>query len=147
MKNITKVTLTVLLSLLIVACVHNDSAKAISRKSNYTSDASSPIYVYYFHTNIRCETCVQVDNNTHRYLKELFPKELKVGNLVFKSINIENKDYQALVAKYKIWGQTLIFVKGDSAIDRTNDAFMNVSSDSSKWRSMVYKQVESLLKE
>ncbi len=145
MRNTTKITLTVLLSLLMLACVHNDSAKADGRKSNYTSNASSTIYVYYFHTNIRCETCVLVDNNTHRYLKELFPKELKDGELVFQSINIENKEYQALVAKYKIWGQTLIFVKGDSAIDRTNDAFMNVSSDSSKWKSMIYKQVESLL--
>jgi len=117
-----------------------------STSRNVAAAADTTIYVYYFHSNIRCETCVAVDEHTHQLLNELFPAQMKNGTIVFKSINVDEKGNEALIEKYKIWGQTMLFIKGDTVVDRTNDAFMNVLEEPDKWEDMVEEQVNRLLK-
>lgn len=123
-----------------------DKAANNSSSQNTSVTADTIIHVYYFHSNIRCETCVAVDENTHRLLNELFPAQMKNGTIVFKSINVDEKGNEALIEKYKIWGQTMLFIKGDTVVDRTNDAFMNVLEEPDKWEDMVEDQVNRLLK-
>ena len=129
-----------------LSCGNQKASSDNKINSTTEANADSTLYVYYFHTNIRCETCVAVDEHTHDYLKILFPEKMKSGEIVFNSFNMEEKGHEDLVKKYEIWGQTLLFIKGDIAIDRTNDAFLNVTTDPEKWKSMVKKQVEDLLK-
>ncbi len=117
-----------------------------SMSRNNSAVADTTIFVYYFHSNIRCKTCVAVDEHTHQLLKELFPVQMKNGTIVFKSINVDEKGSESLVEKYKIWGQTMLFIKGDTVIDHTNDAFMNVLEEPDKWEGMVEEQINRLLK-
>ena len=135
-----------MISFYAVACGGNQASVLDEVSNKSTTSTDKTIYVYYFHTNIRCETCVAVDEHTHDYLKILFSEEIKSGKIVFETINIEKKGHEDLVRKYEIWGQTLLFIKGDTAIDRTNDAFMNVTTNPEKWKQMVKTQIEELKK-
>jgi len=142
MNNLLKILMITMVSFFAVACGGNQASALEHVDNNSTALADKTLYVYYFHTNIRCETCVAVDEHTHDYLKIYFPKEIKTGKIVFETINIEEKGHEDLVKKYEIWGQTLLFIKGDTVIDRTNDAFYNVTTDPEKWKTMVKTQVE-----
>ena len=144
MKNIFNTLVILMVSLYIISCGGNQQNTA-SKNTLLNPSKDQTIYVYYFHTNIRCETCVAVDEHTGNYLKTLFPEEIKNKQIIFQSINIEEKGHEELVKKYEVWGQTLLFIKGDTVVDRTNDAFLNVSTNPDKWKAMVKEQVEELL--
>ena len=101
------------------------------------SITANTIQVYYFHGSIRCHTCVSVDENTHQYIKDLFPVKLDKGDIIFKSINIDKDERPDLVKKYQIYGQTLLFIKGDKVINLTDDAFKYVSTNPEKWKQIV----------
>ena len=137
-----------LVALIIVAGIscNGQTEKTNNSTKQNESVSADTIHVYYFHSNIRCKTCVAVDEHTHQLLKDLFPEQMKNGIIVFKSINVDEKGNEALIEKYKIWGQTMLFIKGDTVVDRTNDAFMNVLEEPDKWEGMVEEQVIRLLK-
>lgn len=146
MKNLAKFFMISLISFYAVACGENQTLALDNGSINSNNTVDKTIYVYYFHTNIRCETCIAVDEHTENYLKVLFPKKMENKEITFESINIEEKGHEDLVKKYQIYGQTLLFIKGDTSIDRTNDAFMNVTTDPEKWKAQVKAQIEDLLK-
>ena len=125
---------------LLFACNNNQGNNADKQKVTASEDVSldaGTIQVYYFHGSIRCETCVSVDENTHQYLKELFPDSMDNGDIIFKSINIDKNERPDLVEKYQIYGQTLLFIMGDTVVDKTDDAFLYVTTNPEKWKQIV----------
>lgn len=108
--------------------------------------SANTIQVYYFHGSIRCETCVAVDENTHEYLKELFPKEMNSGKIIFQSINIDKKEMPNLIKKYEIYGQTLLFIKDNKVIDKTDAAFQYVTTNPEKWHRIIKDVTSDLIK-
>lgn len=125
---------------LLFACNNNQGNNADKQKVTASEDVSldaGTIQVYYFHGSIRCETCVSVDENTHQYLKELFPDSMESGDIIFKSINIDKNERPDLVEKYQIYGQTLLFIMGDTVVDKTDDAFLYVTTNPEKWKQIV----------
>jgi len=132
----------------IVAC-NNQTAKEtttdLSVKDTISDNkiAENTIQVYYFHGSIRCHTCVSVDENTHQYLKDLFPDKMENGEIIFKSINIDENESPDLVEKYQIYGQTLLFINGEKIIDETDDAFKYVITKPEKWKKIIEDVVYS----
>jgi len=97
------------------------------------------IKAYYFHATRRCATCQAVEEVTAKTLKDQYGDKIK-----FESINIEKEGHEALIEKYKISGQTLIFVKGNKTVDLTNDAFLNARANPEKLKEKIKKTVEAL---
>ena len=123
----------------------NSSDLASQAKLDTTSIDKNTVLVYYFHGSIRCHTCVSVDENTLQYLKEFFPKQLAKNELIFKSINIDKNEREDLINKYEIYGQSLLFIKGDQVIDKTEDAFQYVTTNPEKWKQLVETTVNKLI--
>ena len=148
MKNILFVSILVT-TLISVACNNSESKNPENKDTTVvaTSDSISPntIQVYYFHGSIRCETCVAVDEDTHQDLKELFPNRMENGDIIFQSVNVDKDERPDLVEKYKIYGQTLLIIKGDKVIDLTEDAFMYVPTNPDKWRQIVKDNIYQLI--
>ncbi len=97
------------------------------------------IKAYYFHSTRRCATCQAVEDVTTETLKDQYGDKIK-----FESINIEKEGHEALIEKYKISGQTLIFVKGTKTVDLTNDAFLNARANPEKLKEKIKKTIEAL---
>ncbi len=142
MKETKTLWILLLITTLFSSC-QNGQQSGDSKDAGVKPDDSS-IHVYYFHSSIRCETCIAVDEHTHQYLRELFPEEMKKGEITFRSINIDKDDAGALVHKYQIYGQTMLFVKGDEVINMTDEAFQYVLTRPEKWRQMVEETINSL---
>ena len=81
--------------------------------------------VYYFHNTRRCPTCMAIEKETKKVLKEKpFSEEVENGELVFKSYNAENAANKKLVEELGVTGSALIVVKGDEKTDLTSKGFM-----------------------
>lgn len=105
----------------------------------------STIHVYYFHGSIRCETCVAVDEDTHNYLLTRYADKFKNKEITFQSINIDEKAHEDLIKKYKVWGQSLLFIKGKKVVDKTDEAFLTVTMNPTKWEKVVEQTMDNLL--
>ncbi len=148
MKKLFLVPLVFVLLALIIACSGSPKNNNPEQKTTAENSKVQPgaIRVFYFHGSIRCHTCVSVDENTHQYLQELFPVKMDKGEIVFRSVNIDKDERPDLVKKYEIYGQTLLFIKGNKVIDKTDDAFQYVTTDSEKWKQIVKQTINDLIK-
>lgn len=104
------------------------------------------VEVYYFHFTRRCMTCTNVEKVSKDAVETQFPDQVKAGNVSFKSVNLDEKDGEAIGAKYKIEGQTLIVISGDKSVNLTDKGFMYANNSPDKLKSEIKKAVSDLLK-
>jgi len=113
MKTLKSVFLSVVVMLFVFA------VNAETLESSTTE--GEKIVVYYFHNTRRCPTCMAIEKETKKVLKEqAYADAKKNGELVFKSYNAENSANKKLVKKLGITGSSLLVVKGDKKIDLTS---------------------------
>ena len=70
---------------------------------------------------------------------------MKEGKVVFRSLNIEEKDAEADAARVKATGQCLLIVSGDNRIDLTSEGFMFARSKPEKLKEEIKKAIDPLL--
>ena len=138
-----------IISSLIVFSISIISFKITDNQNNNNTEksqfGSEKIKVYYFHNERRCATCQAVEEVTKKSLKELYPVMIKSGKIVFQSLDIAKKNNQILVKKYKISGQTLLFVSNSKNVNLTNDAFMYARTKPDKLKTKIQKTVDKLM--
>ena len=105
---------------------------------------SDKVEVYYFHFERRCATCMAVEAESEKALRELYPQEVESGKITFLSINLEEESNEPLAEKLKVSGQTLLIVKGDKQDNLTNVAFMHARTDPEKLKEAIRESVEKL---
>ena len=70
--------------------------------------ADSKIIAYYFHGNARCPTCHKMEQYTKEAIEENFKDELASGLLIFKAVNIDEKENEHFVTNYELYTKSLI---------------------------------------
>jgi hypothetical protein len=109
-------------------------------------ETTPKVEVYYFHFTRRCNTCITVENVSKEAVETQFPEQVKRGEISFRSVNLDDKEGEALGEKYKIEGQTLIVISGDQRIDLTDKGFLYAVDSPEKLKGEIKKTVEELLK-
>ena len=119
-----------------------------SANSNSPSSLATgkKIEVYYFHFTRRCMTCTNVEKVSREAVETQFPDQVKTGDVSFKSINLDEKDGEAIGAKYKIEGQTLIVISGDKSVNLTDKGFMYANNSPDKLKAEIKKAVNDMMK-
>lgn len=67
------------------------------------------VKAYYFHATRRCATCQTVEDVSKEAIKEYYGDKV-----TFESINRDEDKDNPLMTKYKVNGQTLLIVNGNS---------------------------------
>jgi len=143
MKKIGFLTLTIMF---LLGTASYDSSVAQNAEPTQKVKKSTPTEVYYFHLTRRCVTCQTVEKVTEQAVNEFFPEELKRGDVTFKSINIEEKENDALVKKLKVDGQSLLIVNGKNQMNIVDKGFMYAMNEPDKLKAIVKTSVEKYLK-
>jgi hypothetical protein len=134
------------LMLIFLTSQFNVNAAAPTQNDLLLSPDQDEIEVIYFHYSRRCATCEAVENQTQIALKEYFSDRVEAGTITFFTVNIEEESNETLIDTYEISGQSLLVISGDEKVDLTNDAFMYVRSKPEKYRKLVKKTIEGLIK-
>jgi len=76
------------------------------------------IAVYYFHGNFRCSNCLRIEQYSKEAIEQYFRDELSSGKLVFKVINVEEKENEHFIKDYELYTKSLIItlIKNDKEI-------------------------------
>jgi hypothetical protein len=107
---------------------------------------TAEVGVYYFHFERRCNTCINVENNSKKAVEELYPEQVKSGEYFFQSVNLDEKSGKETGDKLGIGMQALVVVHGDKKVDITGEGFMYVDNYD-RLKSEVKKAVDKALKE
>ncbi len=107
--------------------------------SNLLKETAENVQVYYFHGTRRCATCKAIEAVTLEALTENFGQDV-----IFESIDGETDRDNPLLKKYKVTGQMLLLIKGDSITDLTNDAFLYARSNPDKFKQELVATIAEL---
>jgi len=69
------------------------------------------VIAYYFRGNFRCASCYKIEQYTKEAINKFFADELKTGELVFKTVNIEEKENNHYVQDYKLYTKAVVLSK------------------------------------
>jgi len=108
--------------------------------------AAKKIDVYYFHFTRRCMTCNNVEKVSKEAVEKQYSAKVKAGEITFRSINLDEKDGEAIGAKLKVEGQTLLIVSGDKRVDLTEKGFMYANNSPEKLTAEIKKAIDDMLK-
>ena len=76
--------------------------------ANAESQLTNQVIVYYFHGNFRCVNCYNIEKFSKETAEQNFGNELSSNRLVFKAINIEEKDNEHFVNDYQLYTRSLV---------------------------------------
>jgi hypothetical protein len=68
------------------------------------------VIAYYFHTTYRCPTCLKIEEYTKQAIVEGFSGELKDGSLVWKTVNVEDKENEHFIKDYQLFSKAVVVV-------------------------------------
>jgi len=142
MKKLTSILFVLIIALNVTAC---NTTQSNDNEEKTAVKTDKKIKVYYFHYSHRCKTCVAVEEETKKALKELYPKEVKSGAIIFHSINMDKKEGEQLAEKMQISGQTLIFIQDNKKINLTNDGFMYAVTNPGKLKTKIKQTIVNFL--
>ena len=80
------------------------------------------INVYYFFTNFRCSRCYAFEKFTKEALERYFNPELRSEKIVFKPLNIDQKENEHFMKDYQLYTKAVVIsmVNGDKEIKYKN---------------------------
>ena len=76
------------------------------------SDKVPPdILVYYFHNTFRCLTCLTMENMAEELIRDEFAADLECGVLAWRSVNLQEMEYEYFKDRYSLDGPSLVIVE------------------------------------
>ncbi len=69
---------------------------------------TNKVIVYYFHGHSRCGSCMTIERYTRESVEATFAKELRSGQIEFRSINVELPYNNHYVNDYKLYTKSVI---------------------------------------
>lgn len=112
-------------------------------------EKESYVEVLYFHGKKRCATCMAIETNAKEAVESNFADQLKEGNVVFRVVDITDKENESIVSKYEVAWSSLFIVdhQGDKETSRnmTEFAFGNARRSPDVFKEEVVKTINGML--
>jgi len=68
------------------------------------------VIAYYFHGNVRCPTCRNIEAYAHEAIEARFAEELKSGRLEWQVVNYELPENEHFAAEFELVAPTVVLV-------------------------------------
>ncbi|MBU0635242.1 MAG: hypothetical protein KKB82_08365 [Candidatus Omnitrophica bacterium] len=115
-----------------------------------TQDRRAQLIVYYFHGDFRCPTCRNLEQYAKEAIEHNFKGEVARGELVFKAVNVEQKENEHFINDYQLYSKSLVLslTKDGKEIKYKNlDKIWDYARDKQKYINYVKREVADFLKE
>ena len=111
---------------------------------------SAQVVAYYFHGSFRCPTCHSLEQYAKESIEINFKNELDRGLLVFKAVNIEEKENEHFVNDYQLYSKSLVLslVRGKKEVKHKNlTKIWEYVRNREKYVNYVKSEIDAFLKE
>ena len=139
---------TLIAALLLISC-GNSTEKKTETASTDVKQADR-IEVLYFHGAQRCVTCKAIEVNTKALLDSLYSNEIAAGKIVYKIIDISQKENEKVADKYEVTWSSLFVNRWKNGTEEVNNmtefGFANAKSDPDSFKNGIKSKIDELLK-
>ena len=139
---------TLIAAILLISC-GNSTEKKTETASTDVKQADR-IEVLYFHGAQRCVTCKAIESNTKALLDSLYSNEIALGKIVYKIIDISQKENEEVADKYEVTWSSLFVNRWKNGTEEVNNmtefGFANAKSDPDSFKNGIKSKIDELLK-
>ena len=139
---------TLIAAILLISC-GNSTEKKTETASTDVKQADR-IEVLYFHGAQRCVTCKAIEANTKALLDSLYSNEIAAGKIVYKIIDISQKENEEVADKYEVTWSSLFVNRWKNGTEEVNNmtefGFANAKSDPDSFKNGIKSKIDELLK-
>jgi hypothetical protein len=124
-----------------------DTIKADTGKAPITKGRK--IVVYYFHGNMRCHTCYNLENLAKSEVESDFASAIKKGKLEWQTINVETAGNEHFSNDYKLYTKSVIvstIVDGKEVSWKNLDQIWQLVHNKTEYREYIKREVEACFK-
>ena len=143
-----KLFYTLIAAILLISC-SNSTEKKTETASTDVKQANR-IEVLYFHGAQRCVTCKAIESNTKALLDSLYSNEIASGKIVYKIIDISQKENEKVADKYEVTWSSLFVNRWKNGTEEVNNmtefGFANAKSDPDSFKNGIKSKIDELLK-
>lgn len=82
--------------------------------SNTQKEEGSKVVAYYFHGNVRCPTCMKLEEYSGEAVNQGFSESISKGDLEFRSINVDEEANSHFIKDYGLVSRSLVLSKLDN---------------------------------
>lgn len=114
-KIITVLLAVFVVSSLVYMFVNESETTVESEKGNGTgavggsSEADEDgVIVYYFHGDMRCQTCIKLESYARQALENFFADKLSSGEMAWKPVNIDKPENKHFIKRYSLVTKAVI---------------------------------------
>ena len=104
----------------------------------------------YFHGAQRCVTCKAIEANTKALLDSLYSNEIADGKIVYKIIDISQKENEKVADKYEVTWSSLFVNRWKNGTEEVNNmtefGFANAKNDPDSFKNGIKSKIDELLK-
>ena len=72
------------------------------------------VIAYYFHGEMRCITCLAIEDQARSAIEKAFARELESGTLQWRAVNYDQPDNEHFIEKYDLAMSSLVLVHADN---------------------------------
>ena len=111
---------------------------------------ASQVWVTYYYTSYRCPTCMKLETYSRQAVEGGFPDEIEKGQVVFRTLNLDEPENSRFVDEYKLVTKSLIVSlnrKGREVKWKNLPDIWKLVGDQEKFEEYVRRETQSFLKE
>jgi hypothetical protein len=128
-----------------VRAKQNDAESTLSKDTTKIRDSSKlKVIVYYFHGNMRCHTCINIEKYSHEAIIEAFENELDKGFLEWMVTNIDLPENAHYFTDYKLVTSSLVIAKMNNGIQtewKNLNLIWELADNEEEFKKYVQKEV------
>ncbi|MBU0570595.1 MAG: hypothetical protein KJ995_02755 [Candidatus Omnitrophica bacterium] len=136
-------------AVLIVGMMVFLAAAVLDVSSRNVADGNYVI-VRYLHGSFRCASCRKIEQYTQEALDNNFSEEFQKGKLVYKVVNVENKENAHFIEDYGLYTKSVVvaLVEGGKEIKHKNlEKVWEYLGDKQKFCDYIVLETKELLSE
>ena len=126
------------------------SISASSTVAAADSAGADQVVVYQFHRRFRCPSCHDLEALIAQTLKTHYPGEIESGNLVFRVLNLDDKNNKHFIKDYDLLYNTVIIadIKGGREVRFKNlEKIWEIYEDEEKAAAFLRSEIDEYLKD
>lgn len=102
----------------------------------------------YFRTNVRCKSCINIENYTKTTIEEVYKDIIKDGLLEFRMVNTDEPEHKHYIKEYSLYTKHVVlaeFVDGKQIRWKNLDRVWELLSDEEVFRNYIEVEVSNFL--
>jgi len=112
------------------------------------SESGDRIMAYYFHGNVRCQTCRTIEAYAEEAIKTGYPQEIASGKIQWRAVNIEEPTNEHFVKDFSLVTRSVVLVHvkdGSQAEWKRLDKVWNLVHNKQAFVDYIYENADPMV--